>query len=86
MHILDNKSMSEWRLDSGLVAVWFSREEWEMLADWQKELYRAVMLENYEHLFLLGTVTSDLGWRIQDFGGMVTASCSDTFRIPSISI
>uniref|UniRef100_A0A452GXR3 KRAB domain-containing protein n=1 Tax=Gopherus agassizii TaxID=38772 RepID=A0A452GXR3_9SAUR len=36
------------------VAVWFSREEWEMLADWQKELYRAVMLENYENLFLLG--------------------------------
>ncbi|XP_039378615.1 protein ZNF783-like [Mauremys reevesii] len=35
------------------VAVWFSREEWEMLADWQKELYRAVMLENYENLFLL---------------------------------
>ncbi|XP_038245272.1 zinc finger protein 436-like isoform X1 [Dermochelys coriacea] len=36
------------------VAVYFSREEWDMFAEWQKELYREVMTENYEMLLSLG--------------------------------
>uniref|UniRef100_A0A8C8SKT0 KRAB domain-containing protein n=1 Tax=Pelusios castaneus TaxID=367368 RepID=A0A8C8SKT0_9SAUR len=36
------------------VAVYFSPEEWAQLADWQRELYRAVMRENYELVASLG--------------------------------
>ncbi|XP_053873646.1 zinc finger protein 585B-like [Malaclemys terrapin pileata] len=37
------------------VAVYFSPEEWAALAEWQRELYRAVMRENYE-------LVTSLGW------------------------
>ncbi|KAG6921946.1 zinc finger protein 647, partial [Chelydra serpentina] len=37
------------------IAVYFSPEEWAALADWQRELYRDVMRENYE-------LVTSLGW------------------------
>uniref|UniRef100_A0A452GK15 KRAB domain-containing protein n=1 Tax=Gopherus agassizii TaxID=38772 RepID=A0A452GK15_9SAUR len=42
-------------LKEGLnVTISFSREEWEVLAEWQKELYREVMKENCASLISLG--------------------------------
>ncbi|CAM2105045.1 unnamed protein product [Caretta caretta] len=38
----------------GDVSVHFSLGEWEMLAEWQKELHWEVMKENYRSLVLLG--------------------------------
>ncbi|KAJ7322752.1 hypothetical protein JRQ81_019039 [Phrynocephalus forsythii] len=36
------------------IAVYFSAEEWESLAEWQKDLYNNLVKENYESLLTLG--------------------------------
>lgn len=45
------------------VAVCFSAEEWAELTGWQKDLYRDVMVENYELVSSLGKVRTGFSLR-----------------------
>ncbi|XP_067406296.1 zinc finger protein 25-like [Emydura macquarii macquarii] len=49
------------------VAVYFSAEEWKELAEWQKELYKDVMRDNYKALISLGHAATkpDIIWLIE---------------------
>ncbi|MEE6523714.1 hypothetical protein FKM82_022737 [Ascaphus truei] len=38
------------------VAIYFSKDEWDYLTEEQKELYKDVMMENYQALCSLGCV------------------------------
>uniref|UniRef100_A0A8C7EDS2 KRAB domain-containing protein n=1 Tax=Nothoprocta perdicaria TaxID=30464 RepID=A0A8C7EDS2_NOTPE len=47
---------------SGDVAVYFSPEEWVLLAGWQRELYQEVMMDNHDLVACLGEDTAWGHW------------------------
>ncbi|KAM4664471.1 zinc finger protein 383-like [Discoglossus pictus] len=51
-----NRLSSEDQSDFDEVAVYFSKEEWDCLNEKQKELYKDVMMENYQTMRSLGRV------------------------------
>uniref|UniRef100_A0A670JBS2 KRAB domain-containing protein n=1 Tax=Podarcis muralis TaxID=64176 RepID=A0A670JBS2_PODMU len=51
------------------VAIYFCREEWAELIPWQKELYRGVMVENYEAVLSVGKYTAVLWNSVRWWGG-----------------
>uniref|UniRef100_A0A452IDE7 KRAB domain-containing protein n=1 Tax=Gopherus agassizii TaxID=38772 RepID=A0A452IDE7_9SAUR len=69
------------------VVVYFSPEEWAALAEWQRELYRDVIMENYELVASLGEDpfisrrSSQWGpflWDVQTESGGVSLSPADS--------
>lgn len=36
------------------IALYFRSEEWALLSPWQRRLYEAVMMENYENVTFVG--------------------------------
>lgn len=60
------------------IAVYFSDEEWELLEEWQKELYKKIMKENYEALIALGypTVNPNILRKIKQEEVMRYTACS----------
>ncbi|XP_043913297.1 zinc finger protein 19-like isoform X3 [Protopterus annectens] len=38
------------------VAVYFSREEWKMLSNEEKQLHKEVMIQNYDHMVSIGFI------------------------------
>lgn len=61
------------------LAVYFSELEWATLEDWQKELYKHVMRDNYETLVSLGKAAEQyLGFHLR----MSSCSLCLCFRLP----
>ncbi|XP_069800144.1 zinc finger protein 75A-like [Dendropsophus ebraccatus] len=70
------------------IAVYFSDEEWEMLEEWQRELYKNMMKENYEALISLGypTVNPNILMKIKQEEIMrYTDQCSSNDLVQSES-
>ncbi|XP_053329736.1 zinc finger protein 773-like isoform X2 [Spea bombifrons] len=71
------------------VAMYFSDEEWEKLEEWQRELYKNMMKENYEALASLGypTVNPNILHKIRQEEVMrYTAHCSSDQEQPGSPI
>ncbi|XP_078532552.1 zinc finger protein 484-like isoform X2 [Lissotriton helveticus] len=66
------------------VAAYFSDEEWKLLHEWQKELYRNVMKDIHQALVSLGPViaTSVFSLRAEKNGNVCTIDFQDTEKRP----